>query len=229
MKLDAVLFDMDGLLVDSEIIAAKAFTDTAADYELYDTYDLFLSLVGSNEATHKIVLEKTWGSQLDANQFRIDWMERYHRALYDNQPPLLPGVIDLLDWLRDNDIPCAVATSSSQDAAAYKLGGNGIREYFHTITSGDDVEFSKPNPEIFLKAAASINADPKRSLVLEDSENGVRAAVAANTHVIQVPNLAPPSAELLSFGHTVCTNLGEVLDLLKRHRNAGMELPGRGY
>ncbi len=227
MQFDAVLFDMDGLLIDSEVVAAKAFTETAADYGLPDVYDLFLSLVGCNENTHKVVIEKALGKQIDTQQFRIDWTARYHESLQGSVPPLLPGVTELLDWLRGNKIPCVVATSSTADAAAYKLQGSGIRDYFTTVTSGDDVEFSKPNPEIFLKAAASIDADPVRALVLEDSENGVRAAVAANTQVIQVPNLVPPSAELMRLGHTVCNDLTEVLTLVKLHHSTGTVLPGR--
>lgn len=227
MQLDAVLFDMDGLLVDSEVVAAKAFTETGIEYGLGDVYELFLSCVGCNEKTHMLILEKELGDKVDIHQFRNDWVGRYHEALNDQVPPLLPGVIELLDWLRAKEIACAVATSSTRGAAAHKLDGTGIRDYFLTVTTGDDVEFSKPNPEIFLKAAASVNADPTKSLVLEDSENGVKAAVAANTQVIQVPNLVPPSTELMKFGHTVCGNLGDVLVLLKQHTSAATALPRR--
>lgn len=215
MHLHAVIFDMDGLLIDSETVSAQAFMDTANEYGLIDSYAVFLSLVGCNRASIKLMLEEKLGQQLDAHQFGLDWEERYQAILADTVPPLLPGVIELLEWLKTTGIKMAVATSSGATAAEYKLTSNGIYDYFLTITSGDDVKVSKPNPEIFTKAAASIDVEPNNAWVLEDSENGVRAAVAAGMNVIQVPNLVEPSEELLNLGHTVHRDLHEVLKALK--------------
>ena len=211
----AVIFDMDGLLIDSETVSAQAFKDTANDYGLSNSYDIFLSLVGCNENSHKIILEEKLGQQLDTHQFRTDWIDRYQAILAKGVPPLLPGVTELLDWLQSVGIKMAVATSSGANTAEHKLSSNGIIDFFQSITSGDDVEISKPNPEIYIKAAASINVQPSNAWALEDSENGVRAAVAAGLIVIQVPNLVEPSSDLLSLGHTVHTDLHQVLTSLK--------------
>ena len=220
MQLDAVIFDMDGLLIDSETVSAKAFKDTAEEFGVTDSYDIFLSLVGCNENSHKIILEEKLGHRLDAQQFRADWIERYQAILAQGVPPLLPGVIELLEWFKSTPIKMSVATSSGARTAEHKLKGNDIYDYFLSITSGDDVTISKPNPEIYTKAAASINVQPGNAWALEDSENGVRAAVAAGMNVIQVPNLVEPSAELLQLGHTVHSDLPAVLKHLKQLNHA---------
>ena len=215
MQPNAVIFDMDGLLIDSETVSAQAFKDTALDYGLSDSYGIFLSLVGCNENSHKLILEEKLGQLLDAHQFRLDWIDRYQTILAQGVPPLLPGVVELLEWLKATDIKMAVATSSGATTAKHKLTENGIYDYFLSITTGDDVTISKPNPEIYTKAAASIDVQPQEVWALEDSENGVRAAVAAGMNVIQVPNLVQPSEELLSLGHTVYGDLHEVLRAFK--------------
>lgn len=216
MKQIAVIFDMDGLLVDSETVSAKAFKETAADYQLHDAFDLFMSLVGCNEKQHVITLKDALEPEIDSTKFRQDWIARYQAAIQAGVPPLLPGAKALLQWLNENNIKRALATSSGRAAAEKKLEGNNIFHYFETITTGDDVQISKPNPEIFLKATASIGVYPEQALVLEDSENGVRAGVGAGMRVIQVPNLVPPSQELLKLGHEVCESLNTVLALLKK-------------
>lgn len=90
----------------------------------------------------------------------------------------------------------------------------GIRDFFQTVTCGDQVDRSKPDPDIFLKAGESVGADMSRSIGFEDSPNGVRAAHAAGLHVIQVPNLVLPAPDLLELGHTVCDNMHYALDLI---------------
>jgi len=215
MKQTAVIFDMDGLLVDSETVSAQAFKETAADYGLNNVFELFMSLVGCNEKQHIITLKKALEPSVDSVAFRRDWIARYQTSLESGVPPLLPGAETLLQWLEDNGIKRALATSSGRTAAEKKLKGNNIFQYFQTITTGDDVQVSKPNPEIFLLAAASINTPPDNALVLEDSENGVRAGVAAGMRVIQVPNLVPPSDTLLALNHEVSDSLVSVLTILK--------------
>jgi len=215
MHLHAVIFDMDGLLIDSETVSAQAFKDTSIKYGLTDSYDIFLACVGCNAYSIELMLEEKLSPQLDARQFWLDWMDRYQAMLAERVPPLLPGVIELLDWLKTEGVKMAVATSSGASAAEHKLSSNGIHDYFLSITTGDDVTVSKPNPEIYTKAAASINVQPNNTWALEDSENGVRAAVAAGMNVIQVPNLVQPSEGLLSLGHTVHSDLHEVLKVLQ--------------
>jgi len=171
--------------------------------------------VGTNEKFHKTRLAEAFSDDINSAQFREDWKGNYAALIADKPIPLLTGVQDLLEWLQASEIICAVATSTAAKTAEQKLEASGIRHFFSTVTGGDQVENSKPSPEIYLKAARSVNANPVNSLALEDSHNGVIAAVAAGMHVVQVPNLVPPSEELLKQKHRVCASLHEVLALVK--------------
>jgi beta-phosphoglucomutase-like phosphatase (HAD superfamily) len=104
----------------------------------------------------------------------------------------------------------AVATSTRTKRATEKLGDAGLLDYFKIVIGGDQVEQGKPDPEIYLKAASALSSAPSRCLALEDSANGVKAAVAAGMTVVQIPDLVPPSDELLQLGHIVLSSLADV-------------------
>lgn len=215
VKPDAALFDMDGLLIDSERLSLQSFLATCSDNGLGDQTPLFLSIVGSNEASLMSILDAGIGDQVDLPAFRADWAGRYHELIADGQVLLKPGVEALLDWLTAKGVRMAVATSSATPIAALKLTRTGIIKRFDYIVGGDMVRHSKPHPEIFLTAAARIQADPSRTLVFEDSSNGVKAGVAAGCTVIQIPDLVQPTPELLSLGHRVLDSLHDALTLLQ--------------
>ena len=215
MTPDAMLFDLDGLLLNTEVFSQRAFIETTEAHNLGDQRDFFLSLVGTNEQHHTTRVKEVLGHLVDPAVFRDEWTARFHGFLENETIDLLPGVIEVLDYAKDANIKCAVATSSTTPAAEQKIGDAGIRDYFLTITCGDQVAISKPHPEIYQKAGASVNADMSKSIGLEDSANGVKSATDAGLNVIQIPNLVPPSEELLKLGHRVCDSMHDVLALLK--------------
>ncbi len=214
MKPDAMLFDLDGLLLNTEVFSKRAFEETVADYNLGEQTGFFLSLVGTNEQHHNQRIDEEFGDKVDSLAFRKDWNARARHLFATEKVDLLPGVIEVLQYANRVGIKCAVATSSTTEAANRKLAGAGLCEYFLTVTCGDQVEISKPHPEIYLKAGASVNADMSRSYGLEDSANGVKAAHAAGLNVIQIPNLVPPSDDLLQLGHCVCESMFDVLEMI---------------
>jgi HAD superfamily hydrolase (TIGR01509 family) len=215
MSLDAVIFDLDGLLIDTEHHSEKAFHESVAAAGLADQGWLFQSLVGTTEDTHTARLAEELGDKTDPIAFRRDWVDRFHQSMNDEPPGLLTGVEDMLQWLQQHQIKRAVATSSRTPDGEKKLVDAGIRDYFGTVICGDQVARSKPHPDIYLKAGEAIGADMQRSLGLEDSANGVRAAHAAGLQVIQIPDRAPPTEDLLQLGHRVCDNMHDVLELIK--------------
>ena len=215
MTPDAMLFDLDGLLIDTEVFSKRAFETATAEFELGDQLPFFLSLVGTNETHHNNRIDEEFGKLIDTSAFRKRWIDCFHQLLEDEEVGLLPGVPEILAYAKEAGIKCAVATSSTAPAAEKKINDAGIRDYFLTITCGDQVAISKPHPEIYQKAGASVNANMAHSIGLEDSANGVRAAHAAGLNVVQVPNLVPPSEELLKIGHRVCDSMHDVLALLK--------------
>ena len=205
MTLDAAIFDLDGLLLDTERYSEKAFQETATAHKLGDVTSVFHSLVGTNEEFHIQQLSTSLADRVDPLKFRTEWVDRFHQLMEDEPVPLLPGVAEMLNWLQSANIRCAVATSSTTPHGEKKLNKAGIRDFFQTVTCGDQVPHSKPHPDIFLKAGASIDADMSRSIGLEDSSNGVKAAHAAGLHVIQVPNIVQPPAEILALGTPFAT------------------------
>lgn len=218
MKFNAVIFDMDGLLIDSERLALQAFQALCDHYEMGNQLELYLQLLGTNRATSEAVLSQQLDPRIEWQLFLRQWDDRYHE-LTKNGVPLMAGVVDLLDYLDDKGVPLAVATSTDTQSALVKLKLAGIVHRFQTVTGGDQVVSGKPAPEIYLRAAQSLNVQPQHCIALEDSANGIRAAVSAEMHAIQIPDIAPPDDALLSLGHQVFDSLHDVvvyLDSLSR-------------
>jgi len=134
----------------------------------------------------------------------------YRRVIEESPIPLKDGAEELLRYISSIEIPIAVATSTAIDRAQKKLKSSGILDYFDFIIGGDQVTRSKPDPEIYLKAASELSSEPSKCLALEDSANGVKAAVAAGMTVVQIPDLVQPGEELLSLGHIVLRSLYDV-------------------
>ncbi len=210
----AVIFDMDGLLLDSERIALTAFTQTCAMFGLGNETALFMRCVGTNQALGEQVLQQGLAGKADARAFRRAWDARYFEATHGKPIPLKAGAVEILDHLSAIQVPAAVATSTAAPRATQKLRDAGILDKFRVLVGGDEVEYSKPHPDIYLRAAQRLCAAPQHCLALEDSENGVRAACAAGMTVIQIPDLVAPSPELQALGHTILRSLQQIKPLL---------------
>lgn len=213
MTIAATIFDMDGLLIDSERIALRTFQQVCDQYELGDQFALYLRLLGTTDETSKITLQETLPERVQVDAFMGCWATRYVDQTR-TAVPLMNGVIELLDHLELIGMPRSVATSTRTDHAQGKLEQSGILHRFAHVTGGDQVSQGKPAPDIYLKAAHRLGAHPAQCLALEDSPNGVRAAVAAGMQVIQIPSLVQPDADLRAFGHTVLEDLHQVIDHL---------------
>ena len=216
IRINAVIFDMDGLLIDSERIALATFQSACDHKMLGDQLALYQEILGTNTNHTITTLTAAFEPKgIDTSQFMSEWMDNY-RTITTQQPvPLMKGAKALLAYLDDIQVPAAVATSTDTDLACKKLEMAGIYGYFRTITGGDQVANSKPEPDIYLKAAGSIDSEPTHSLALEDSPNGVRAATSAGMQVIQIPDLVQPDEALLELGHQVKPDLLSVRDWLR--------------
>jgi len=223
-RFQAVIFDMDGLLLDSEAIAFAAFRETCGHFALGDQTHVFMRCIGTNAEAGERVLEEGLRGRADHLAFNRLWQENYLRTVTRAPIPLKPGVTELLAALQAASVPLAVATSTRSDRARQKLRDAGIDSAFQAIVGGDQVARSKPHPDIYLKAADDLRARPGECLALEDSENGVRAALGAGMTVIQIPDLVEPSPELRALGHAVLQSLHDVYD----HVFGNRPLPGGG-
>ena len=209
-QFEAIIFDMDGLLLDTERIALSAFRATCDQMGVRAQDDLFLRCIGTNQALGREVLRAGLQDQVDYLMFEQVWDSKYAGLTSGRPIPLKDGAAELLEHVTMLRIPAAVATSTRIARARDKLKSCGILDRLQVVVGGDQISNGKPAPDIYLKAAEALNVRPGGCLALEDSENGVRAAVSAGMTVVQVPDLVQPSEDLLALGHIVLGSLREV-------------------
>lgn len=210
----ALVFDMDGLMLDSERALMGCLERTAQDHGYALARPLLLSLIGSSDATTRQKLADVLGMQR-TDALLADSYARY-ADIVDAGVPLRPGIIELLDVLREHEIPRAVATATRSPLAQRKLEAAGLLQYFHFVATSSDVAHSKPAPDIYLHAAHGLGIAPEHCLALEDSPTGVRAALAAGMTTIQIPDLLEPDEEVRGYGHHITASLHNVRELLQQ-------------
>ncbi|MEI6898053.1 MAG: HAD family phosphatase [Psychromonas sp.] len=220
MNYQAAIFDMDGLLLDTERVCQQAFRDACHSLSLPFLEDIYLGIIGRNAQGIEAVLSAGYGDKIAYQTLRDAWMDRYHPIVNYQAIPIKKGVVKLLQWLKENNIPMAVATSTPRDLAITKLKLSGLLPYFSQLSTGCEVQQGKPHPEIFLLAAKRLHVSPERCLAFEDSNHGVLAAVAANMQVYQIPDLVTPCAQTVALGHRVVMSLDIVWQELAQQRGA---------
>ncbi len=208
----AVLLDMDGLMVDSERIHMECWQQAARERGLEVDDAFWLSLAGLHEDDINELVHEKFGKA------QAEWMIERCTALFEQQVdaglPHKAGVVPLLELLVASQVTRAVVTSSKTERAWRKLETAGLRGYFDVVVSGSDIDEPKPAPDIYCLAARQLGVEPARCVVLEDSNPGVRAALAAGMHPIQVPDLLQPDEALRSRGYRIVGSLTEAAALL---------------
>lgn len=207
----AVIFDMDGLILDTEPLAVRAWGAAAATLGLDFDLALAHSMIGRNFADCSALVRSHYAAPYPVDALLGRWHAAYDDIVEREGLMLKPGVHELLDWLEGCAIPRAVATSSRRDRARAKLAQTALLPRFHDIVGGDEVARGKPAPDIYVEAARRLGASAAGCLVLEDSEPGVRAALDAGMVPIMVPDLHPPSADLVALDLLVLPTLHDVL------------------
>lgn len=207
--LDAVIFDLDGLLLDSERVYEKVTVDAlgAMGFEMSPLH--YAQMIGLPGAACDAFLCKTFGPGFSSEQFKQLFYENVE-PYFQAGVPLKRGAAELLDGLDRLGIAKAVATSSGRRALEIKMRGANIIERFAVIVSGDEVERGKPHPDVYLRAAQGLGARPGHCVALEDSHNGVRAAHAAGMVTVMVPDLLAPTAEIAALCVAIAEDLYDV-------------------
>ena len=208
----AVLFDMDGLMLDSERAIIDCWREAARDLAFEVDDDLWFRMIGMHEKDYVPLMLRTH-SEHEVRALREACYDRYHQRIEDGIP-LHAHVHDVLADLQARAVPRAVVTSTQRLRAERKLATSGIAHFFAVVITGSDVTEPKPAPEGYLKAAAALGVDPARCVVFEDSAFGVRAALAAGMTPIQVPDLIAPDAATRALGHRIVRDLAEGYGLI---------------
>lgn len=211
----AVVFDMDGLLFDTETIVREAIDAAAPRLGLEMPEAVFLSLIGLGAGASRDRLLAHYGADFDIDRFWTAVNDEFHRIIVGRQY-LKSGVIELLDWLDGAKIPRAIATSSSHRHVQANLETHGLSGRFPVVVAHGDYQDGKPHPAPYLVAATRLGVDPEDCLALEDSLNGVRSACAAGMMTVMVPDLIHPTDDIRAICLAVARDLHEVRDHLSR-------------
>lgn len=210
----AVIFDMDGLIFDTEALYRDALTFAADGLGAEVSVEVFLSTIGLSFEETKRRMGAHFGDAVDMD---LLWKTAsgHFAQLADMQLRLKPGVTELLDLLDTMEIQTAIATSSARDSVSHHLAAHGLQDRFKAVAASGSYARSKPQPDPFLTAAAMIGADPPACIALEDSHNGVRSASAAGMMTIMVPDLLEANEEMRGLCAHVAADLHEVAGLIE--------------
>ena len=204
---------MDGLLIDSETIYQAGLTNAAVAMGKDLPPAVFRTMVGLAGAESEALMRGHFGEDFPLDVYRSHYMVEIERLL-EAGIRLKAGVIELLDHLEAAGLPRAVATSSTRYWADRHLGEAGVLHRFQAILTREDVARAKPFPDLFLKAAEALGADPAHCLALEDSHNGIRAAHAAGMMAVMVPDLLEPNDEMHDKAALIAADLHAVRALI---------------
>ncbi|WP_273523331.1 HAD family hydrolase [Mailhella massiliensis] len=187
----SIVFDMDGVLIDSERLVLRSWECVGRDLGLTGLHELFFRCIGTTHASTKVVFAEAFGEGVNYEDFR-DRTRVYYMQFTKDGIPLKPGVMELLSWLREKGWKTGLASSSREANVRRNMEITGMGPYFDTLVCGDMLTASKPAPDIYLRACAELCADPQQSYAVEDSRNGILSASAAGMKALLVPDMVPP-------------------------------------
>ena len=208
-----VIFDMDGLLFDTERLFMKKQAEISAEYGYVFTRDMYIQMMGLNDKAAIEKAESFFKDGYPSEEIRAKVRQYMGRAAKEGEIPVKKGIRELLSYLKSEGISCAVASSTRTDKVRLYLKSAGLCGYFAGVTGGDKVKRSKPEPDIFLKAAG--DTPPENILILEDSENGIKAAAAAGMRVICIPDLSEPCPEVRKLAYRSAKDASEVIKIVR--------------
>jgi HAD superfamily hydrolase (TIGR01509 family) len=221
--IDAVILDMDGLMLDTEALYKIALQKAAIELGYVLDDELYFTFVGQPYSANEIDLIKQFGAGFPLAEFGQRWARLWREEVDARGIPLKPGLPELLDHLATRGLPVAIATSSDREYAAFSLRAAKLDAgVFAHVVTGDMVPRGKPAPDIYLEAARRLAIDPARILAIEDSDAGILSARTAGMIAIHVPDLKAPSVEAREAAFAVVESLHDVVALMESGRPASL-------
>ena len=208
---DAVVFDMDGLIFDSERAGYECWKEVLASYGFHEIDELYNACIGSSRVRTERVVKESLGEDFPFDEFYRKVFEIYAARYGGGNMPIKTGAREILIWLKQQGKLIALASSSERGTVLGLLGAAGLLEYFDGIVSGDMVTRSKPEPDIFLAACRLLGTAPERTYAVEDSYNGIRAAARGGLRPVMVPDMLPATDEMRSLAEDVEDDLFGVI------------------
>ena len=215
MQYQAVVFDMDGVIFDTERLVIEFWKEVAKKHNIPNIEHTCIQCLGTNRVRTREIFLENYGADFPFDPYRAEVTELFDTHYKGVPLPTKPGIRELLNYLQEQDIKVGLASSTAQHLVRDEIGTAGLLPYFQTLVCGDMVEHSKPTPDIFLKACEILNADPTKSIAIEDSFNGIRSAHCAGMTPIMVPDQVQPTDEIRTLAFHVMPSLLDVLNWLK--------------
>ncbi len=218
-SIKAVVFDMDGIIFDSERLVIDCWKVVAEKYAIPDIEAACNECLGVNGVETKEKFLKRYGRDFPYDAYKSEMSKIYHDNYDGGRLPMKIGVVELLEYIKECGLKVALASSTRSEVVTQQLKDAGILNYFQVIVGGDMVTRSKPQPDIFLKACEELGVAPQESFAIEDSYNGIRAAAAGHLRPLMVPDLMPPTSEMQNLSEGIFDTLLDVKGYLKEILN----------
>lgn len=213
----AVVFDMDGVIFDTERLILEKWQEIAKkyDYDVDTIGNVFRACIGTNrEKTRQIVKERL-GADFPYDTFRQEASDLFYETVKKDGMPIKTGVSELLEYLKTTDVKIGLASSTRKEVVVQELTDANLIHYFEAIVGGDMVAHSKPEPDVFLKCFEELSIEAKDAYIIEDSHNGIRAANKSGAIPIMVPDLLEENEEMRSLSSVILPSLVEVKGFLE--------------
>ena len=214
-KIKLVIFDVDGTILDTERPYVESCMKVLKDWGYHDiTREPFYRCMGLNKVAYEEKMQKILGPEFPFRAFRTKAHEEEDIYYQSHLLKKMPGVDETFAFLKENSIPMAIATSRYREKSDRNLAKVGLLDSYDFSICGDEIINSKPDPEIFLKAAKHFNTDPSEAVVIEDSSNGLKAAINGGFRCILVPHVAILSDDDKAKAFRVVKKLDDIVDVI---------------
>lgn len=209
MTKPALIFDMDGVILDSEQLVRRSWNLAAQDYGAANSDPVFLLTVGTTRKHTCDILREHYGAEFPAEEFNTSLSRIYHEIEAVEGVPVKTGARELLQWAKQTGFRVGLASSTRQPIVERELGRENLVQYFDYVLGGDRIARSKPFPDIYETACREMGVQPANAFAIEDSYNGIRAAHTAGMMPVMVPDLLPPTEEMRQLSTAVFSDLTE--------------------
>lgn len=214
--IDGFIFDMDGILFDTERLFNKCFAKALSEYGVENVEYFLTACLGRSTAESKKICMEKLPANFPYDEMQQKLKENFNTSLAEGGMPVKPGVYLMLEYLKANRYPVGLASSSTMKSIMHHLEEANMTEYFSVIAGGDCVEKGKPQPDIYQYVLDKMNMEGKNVIVFEDSPNGLKAATAANLKAVMIPDQIPYSEELKPYVYEKFNTMTSALEALKK-------------